>query len=840
KKVTVIGDAAFEGTSVVTISLPAYIELIGDYAFSDATSLAELYVNSDPTIKQNLFNNHASSLIVYGITASKLDDYCESIGVAFNLGTTWGCFSYEPIGGSYAITGLNYHICNSSHKHLIIPAEINGKPVTAIAADAFNALSKVSLSAEAREEYRQIESVTIPSSVKVIGAGAFATNPSLKVLRFQNTTIESVGASYFDNARNRMCNTFGDNSALVVYASEYEHMGACRVKAFCAGEGIEYHAVVTANDIEYEEKNGSYAITGISSTAAGVVLPDMFNGKKITEISKFAFQSKDYVSVKLGKYVTLIGEHAFDSCENLKVIEMPEGLKTIGELAFNGCTALTALFVPSSVQTIGDMAFADCTALRTLRFLGDVKNIGANLLYGVTMTYGSTGGANTPKSVSFLQVRSSATTLYNYFWNRCNVRATKVEDLSIYRRWEECFEYKVEVDEYDDVYIEITGLKDHVCANGGHGDIYIPAMIGGIVVRSVADKAFAGETSIRSATFESVGNEGLSLLGQQAFSGCTLLGEVNLGPVQIIGDGAFEGCSLLSKITASSVSMISDNTSAGMAGVFAGCVNLKTIDKLTGAKGLYATNGVIYRGAGNTWDAKYVYDLTGEVLNLDKATSIDVKAFDSVDKDGVRIVNIPETLSSMPYSMLTGFTNLEEINVAGASGTFNLTGTGSRGSGVTVYMPAGKTTNIGSYVQINDPAHFDYEPVTKDGAIVGVEIKANSSFNDSVLTLPHYGYVDGVCYPVIGIADRGFEGKTGITQVNSLHLAYIGVEAFKGCTSLVTIRLYEGKVDYLEEIKADAFSGCFALKYVYLGKALSLIDGNPFGSCSIDQKAGSA
>ena len=832
KKVTVIGDAAFEGTSVVTVKLPSYITLIGDYAFSDATSLAELYVNSDPTIKQNLFNNHNSSLIVYGITASELDDYCESIGVTFNLGTTWGCFTYSE-DSTVTITGLNQHECNSSHKHLIIPNYINGKLVTEIAADAFNAIKK---DVSVRDEYRAIESVTIPASVTTIGAGAFANNPSLKVLRFQNTTMESIGASYYDETNDCQCNTFGDNTALVVYASE---MDSTIVKMFCQNEGIEYHAVATLDDIEYEEINGSYVVTGISITGSGnVILPDMIYGKKITEIAKFAFQSKEYASVTLGKYVTKIGEHAFDSCTNLKVVSLPDGLKTIGELAFNECTALTALFIPSSVNEIGDMAFAGCTALRTLRFLGDVKTIGNNVLMGITMTYGSTS-ANAPKSVSFLQVRKDATNLYNYFWTKCNVRATRVEDISVYRRWEECYEYNVLMDEYDELYVEIIGLKDHICANGGHGDIYIPESIGGIVVRSVADKAFAGVTTIRSASFESTGLGGLVTLGNRAFSGCSLLGEVDLGPVQIIGDGAFENCALLSKITTkgSSISAISDNGSLGMAGVFAGCVNLKEIAGLTGLKGLLASNGVIYRSTGAAWEAKYVYDLTGEVLNLDKATSIDSNAFNSVDTSAVKIINIPETLSSMPYAMLTRFTNLEEVNVAGADGTFNLTGTGSLGTGVTVYIPSGKSTNIGSYVEINNPAHFDYTAVKEGETIVGVEIKANDDFNATTLTLPHYGYVDGVCYPVIGIADNGFEGKA-IETINALHVSYIGKEAFKNCTSLVTARLYEGKVDVLEEIKEDAFSGCTELKYVYLGKSLTVIDGNPFGSCRIDKKAG--
>ncbi|MBO7390395.1 MAG: leucine-rich repeat protein, partial [Clostridia bacterium] len=641
-KVTVIGDAAFEGTSVVTVSLPSYISLIGDYAFSGCESLKELYVNSDPSIKQNLFNGHSSALIVYGITASVLDEYCESIGVAFNLGTTWGCYETDSVDDGIKITGLKNHVCNSSHKHIVIPSEIDGNLVREIAEDAFNSLTK---DAKDKAMYEAIESVTIPSSVKRIGAGAFANNSSLKVLRFQNTTIDSIGASYFDATHDVICRTFGDNAALVVYASEYG--STTNVKTFCNGEGIEYHAVLNSDDYELEEINGSYAITDVTSTDASIILPDMINGKKVTEIAKFAFQSANYTAIKLGKYVTKIGEHAFDGCTDLKIVDLPDGLKTSGDLAFNGCNGLTAIFIPASVNTIGDKAFAGCTAIRTLRFLGDVKNVGDNILYGVTMTYESIGTAGSVKSVSFLQVRESATNLYNYFWTKCNVRATKVESLAIERRWEECYEYVV-VSDGDDYYIEITGLKDHVCANGGHGDIYIPSMIGGISVKAVRDKAFAGVTSIRSVVFESDNFGDFTMLGKQAFSGCTLLGEVDLGPIKHVGDGAFEGCTLLSKITIpnSNVRSLSEtNKAADIAGVFAGCVNLKEIVGLDGTNTLLASNGVIYWGSGDLWDARYVYDLTTEVLNLDRATSVDAKAFDSIDKSAVRIINIPETLS---------------------------------------------------------------------------------------------------------------------------------------------------------------------------------------------------
>ncbi len=68
-----------------------------------------------------------------------------------------------------------------------------------------------------------------------------------------------------------------------------------------------------------------------------------------------------------GRPVTAIGNGAFQECEGLTSVTIPDSVTAIGDLAFAGCTSLTAIEIPDSVTTIGAMAFANCSALRRVR-----------------------------------------------------------------------------------------------------------------------------------------------------------------------------------------------------------------------------------------------------------------------------------------------------------------------------------------------------------------------------------------------------------------------------------------------------------------------------------------
>ncbi len=63
------------------------------------------------------------------------------------------------------------------------------------------------------------------------------------------------------------------------------------------------------------------------------------------------------LEVVIEKGVTSIPEYAFESCENLEYIELPDSLRFIGYAAFGYCDSLEEVVIPSGVREIEDEAF---------------------------------------------------------------------------------------------------------------------------------------------------------------------------------------------------------------------------------------------------------------------------------------------------------------------------------------------------------------------------------------------------------------------------------------------------------------------------------------------------
>jgi hypothetical protein len=65
--------------------------------------------------------------------------------------------------------------------------------------------------------------------------------------------------------------------------------------------------------------------------------------------------------------VTTIGNCAFQRCEFLQDLEIPNSVTSIGYSAFGYCNSLQSLSLPSSLTTIGEYAFSECDKLTNLR-----------------------------------------------------------------------------------------------------------------------------------------------------------------------------------------------------------------------------------------------------------------------------------------------------------------------------------------------------------------------------------------------------------------------------------------------------------------------------------------
>ena len=97
----------------------------------------------------------------------------------------------------------------------------------------------------------------------------------------------------------------------------------------------------------------------------------------LTSIGYKAFYNCDLlVSVPLPESLTSIGREAFRNCAKITAITIPGRVETIDRQAFGGCTGLTEIYIPDSVTHLGELAFMDCSGLREATIGNGVKSIG--------------------------------------------------------------------------------------------------------------------------------------------------------------------------------------------------------------------------------------------------------------------------------------------------------------------------------------------------------------------------------------------------------------------------------------------------------------------------------
>lgn len=93
------------------------------------------------------------------------------------------------------------------------------------------------------------------------------------------------------------------------------------------------------------------------------------------------FQSHKYTNgqgvLKFEDDVTTIGREAFNECDSLASIIIPNSVTAIGESAFSGCTNLKSINIPNGVTKIWDSSFSDCNSLANIIIPDSVTKIGA-------------------------------------------------------------------------------------------------------------------------------------------------------------------------------------------------------------------------------------------------------------------------------------------------------------------------------------------------------------------------------------------------------------------------------------------------------------------------------
>ena len=255
-------------------------------------------------------------------------------------------------------------ISTSHSGFVIIPSEVNGCQVTAIAPHAFEGCTGV-------------ESLSIPASIEHIATDAFGSDFAPVSIFLRTLVAPSIDEHCFSDAvynntiLYKEVNTDTDAFNATPW-SRFSHQKICSSNQndmFTAktDEGIDMVFALTNGVLSVGNSGSTENPEAVELTTTGsITIPQYVCGYNVTSIGAYAFAGcKQLSSVVVSPDVQYIGSHAFSGCTGITSILMPSGLGTIEEATFLNCTGLKQFAIPGGVYSIGAYAFKGCTALES-------------------------------------------------------------------------------------------------------------------------------------------------------------------------------------------------------------------------------------------------------------------------------------------------------------------------------------------------------------------------------------------------------------------------------------------------------------------------------------------
>lgn len=321
---------------------------------------------------------------------------------------------YAAPGGlpfRYAVDGNGVTITKytGTAPDVVIPDEIDGKPVTAIGERAFAWKPVVSviggrwivrIGEKVFYLCRLLASAPLGCNLVSTGDDAFGFCSALTSLSLPDSVV-SIGRECFARCDALSAVEIGIGLQIIGQQAFYSDSGLTSFTvsedngSFSSVDGALFDKEQTEllqypsgrREASYQIPAGVRRVRGYAFAWAGVkrvVFPD-----NTVSVGEFAFSYSAVEEIRFGANLHTIGKAAMEYCHALRNVSLPENLIEIGEAAFYDCRALEAVSVPDSVRTIRAYAFQYCTALRNVVIGSGVRSLGDGAFCGGNFSPGA-------------------------------------------------------------------------------------------------------------------------------------------------------------------------------------------------------------------------------------------------------------------------------------------------------------------------------------------------------------------------------------------------------------------------------------------------------------------
>jgi len=323
-----VGDAAFKGSGLVSMTFPTGSITLGVGIFEDCKDLTSFTLGTGTQgLAKNMFKNSGLTSITFpynqaGIAESAFEGCAELETVTFH---------HESLVSDYFdVIGVNAFKDCTALKSVSFPQRIDK-----VSDGAFENCISLEEAIFGRKTSRGIE-----SDINEIGANAFKNCTSLEIVSFAEYggILVKVGAGAFEGCASLSNMHFGINGGM-------GEIGANAFKDCTALRTINLRGVSTIGD---------NAFKGAGLTSIGIFSYTTTFGTGIfencVELETVAFEASFYSS----KRTSITGVNMFDGCVALVRVGMPSTVTTINSSVFNNTPSLGIIAIPVGATIVGD------------------------------------------------------------------------------------------------------------------------------------------------------------------------------------------------------------------------------------------------------------------------------------------------------------------------------------------------------------------------------------------------------------------------------------------------------------------------------------------------------